>query len=98
VFRKDLLDLLLNGPMTITQIARQVREPPAQIADDFAHLLRSLKHTSYRAAIEPAQCRSCGFQFSPDKLRKPSRCPTCRSTWLLEPKIAIVVTSRESVA
>ena len=47
MFRKELIDLLLGNPMSITQIARSVGEPPGQIADDLRHLLRSLKHTAY---------------------------------------------------
>ena len=89
MFRKELIDMLLGNPMSITQIARSVGEPPSQIADDLRHLLRSLKHTTYRAAIEPACCRACGFEFSDEKLNKPSKCPECHSTWVLEPRIGI---------
>jgi hypothetical protein len=89
MFRKDLIDLLLGNPMGVSQIARAVKESPRQIADDLQHLLRSLKHSDYRAAIEPARCRDCGFEFSEGKLTKPSKCPECHSTWVLEPKIGI---------
>jgi len=68
MFRKGLIDMLLGNPMSVTQIARLVREPPKQIADDLEHLLRSLKHTEYRAMIEPARCRACGFEFGLEKL------------------------------
>ncbi len=89
MFRKNLIKLLLRHPMSVSQIARAVREPASQIADDLRHLCRSLKHTDYRAVIEPARCRACGFEFSHGKLTKPSKCPECHSTWLLEPKIGI---------
>ena len=89
MFRKDLIDLLLGNPMGVSQIARAVKESPSQIADDLQHLLRSLKHTDYQAAIEAAHCRACGFEFSKEKLTKPSKCPECHSTWVLEPKIGI---------
>jgi hypothetical protein len=89
MFRKELIDMLLGNPMSITQIARSVGEPPGQVADDLRHLLRSLKHTAYRAVVEPARCRACGFEFSDEKLNKPSKCPECHSTWVLEPRIAI---------
>ena len=89
MFRKDLLDLLLGNPMGVSQIAREVNESPSQIVDDMQHLLLSLKHTNYRAAIEPARCRACGFEFSGEKLTKPSKCPECHSTWVLEPKVGI---------
>ena len=81
--------MLLGNPVSVTQIARSVGEHPSQVADDLRHLLRSLKHMDYRANIEPARCRASGFEFSDEKLNKPSKCPECHSTWVLEPKIGI---------
>ncbi len=89
MFRRDLIDLLLGNPMSVSQIARAVKESPSQIADDVKHLLRSLKHSEFKAIIEPARCRACGFEFSEEKLTKPSKCPECHSTWVFEPKIGI---------
>jgi predicted Zn-ribbon and HTH transcriptional regulator len=89
MFRKDLIDLLLGNPMSVSQIARAVDESPSQTTDDLKHLLRSLKHMDYKANIEPARCRACCFEFSQEKLTKPSRCPQCHSTWIVEPKIGI---------
>ncbi len=89
MFRKNLVDMLLSNPMTVSQIARLVDEPPSRVADDLKHLFRSLKHTEHKAIVEPARCRTCGFEFSKEKLTKPSKCPECHSTWVLEPRIAI---------
>ena len=89
MFRRDLIDILRGNPMTVNQIARLVDESPSGVADDLNHLLRSLKHTDYKAVVEPARCRACGFQFSEKKLTKPSKCPECKSTWVQEPKIGI---------
>jgi transcriptional regulator len=89
MFRKNLIEMLLGNPMTVSQIARLVDESPGQIADDLKHLLRSLKHTEYKIVVEPARCRACGFEFSEEKLTNPSKCPECHSTWVLEPKIGI---------
>jgi len=89
MFRKNLIEMLLGNPMTVSQIARLVDESPSRVADDLNHLFRSLKHTEHRASVEPARCRSCGFEFCREKLSKPSKCPKCHSTWVLEPKIAI---------
>jgi len=89
MFRKHLIKLLLENPMSLRQIARMEEELPDRIADDLNHLFRSLKHTEYEAVIEPARCRACGFEFSESKLNKPSKCPKCHSTWVLEPKIGI---------
>jgi len=89
MFRKNLIDMLLGNPMTVSQIARLVDESPARVADDLNHLFRSLKHTEYKAIVEPARCRTCGFEFSEQKLTKPSKCQECHSTWVLEPRIGI---------
>ena len=89
MFRKHLIKLLLENPMSLRQIARMEDESPDRIADDLNHLFRSLKHTEYEAVIEPARCRARGFEFSESKLNKPSKCPKCHSTWVLEPKIGI---------
>jgi transcriptional regulator len=89
VFRKDYIALLLDRPMTISEIARRNLESPKDVADDLAHLLQSLKHTEFKAVIAPALCRKCGFEFRSDKLSKPSKCPECHGTWLQEARIEI---------
>jgi transcriptional regulator len=89
MFRKNLIDMLLGNPMTVNQIAQLVDESPSRVADDLSHLFRSLKHSDYKAVVEPACCRACGFHFSEAKLTKPSKCPECKSTWVQEPKIGI---------
>jgi len=89
MFRKKLLELLSENPMTLPQIARAVGEPVGQVEKDLEHLLLSLKHTDQRPAVQPSICRKCGFEFSPEKLRKPSRCPSCHGNWLTDPSIGI---------
>ncbi len=75
--------------MSVNQIARAVEESPKDVEDDLRHLFQSLKHSEFQAEVEPAACRKCGFEFGSDKLRKPSKCPECKSTWLTEPQISI---------
>ena len=89
MFRKKLIPVLLDKPKSVSQIAREVREHPKDVADDLEHLLKSLKHTEYESVVTPAQCKKCEFVFGPDKLTKPSKCPKCQTTWLTEPKIEI---------
>lgn len=87
--RRDLIPLLLDQPRTVSQLAREVRTTPRELADDLAHLLRSLPHTEFAAEITPARCRQCGFTFGPDKLFKPAKCPACRGTWIAEPRLVL---------
>ena len=89
MFRKDLIPLLSDNPMSVAQIAHAVGEKPARIAADLEHLFRSLKHTEYCAVIQPATCRDCGFEFTNNKVTKPSKCPKCRSRWISEPRVGL---------
>src|SRR5262245_13329186 len=95
VFRKDLIALLLDKRMSVTQIARQLKQSPRDVEDDLQHLFKSLKHMEYVAVVEPALCRKCGFEFPKEKLSKPSKCPECRGTWLTEPMIGIELEGKE---
>lgn len=89
MFRKDLIPLLLDNALSVAQVARLVGEAPRDIEADLQHLLKSLKYTEYTAVIEPARCRRCGFGFDDSKLAKPSKCPNCRNTWILEPRVSL---------
>jgi hypothetical protein len=86
--RKDLIDLLLDRPLSVSQLAGLLRQTPRDVENDLTHLLRSLTHTAFGVAVTPARCRKCGFVFSESTLHKPSKCPECRSTWLSEPRVA----------
>jgi predicted Zn-ribbon and HTH transcriptional regulator len=89
MFRKDLIELLLDHPLSVNDVARLLDEPPNRVADDMYHLRKSLKSSPYREVITPAECKKCGFVFPKDKLRKPGKCPLCRGTWISEPLLGI---------
>lgn len=90
MFRKDLITLLLDRDRTVTEISRLAEQKGKTTKEDLEHVLKSLRHTEFEAVITPAECRKCGFLFGSDKLRRPSKCPKCNSTWLTEPRIRIV--------
>ena len=90
VFRKDLIPMLLEHPMTVSEISRFAEQPGKDTVADLEHLLQSLKHTEFKPVIEVSVCKKCGFEFGTDKLRKPSKCPKCKSTWVTEPRISLV--------
>jgi len=89
MFRKDLIELLLHRPSTLRELAEELEQPLKQVESDLQHLLRSLHHLPFRAAITPARCNQCGFVFHHEKLHKPSRCPRCKGHWIEAPRIAI---------
>jgi predicted Zn-ribbon and HTH transcriptional regulator len=89
LYRKGLIPLLLDHPMTVVEIAAQLGISPRDVADDLAHLLKSLEHSDYVAVVTPAHCRKCEFTFEKHKLKKPSKCPRCRGTWIEPPKVHV---------
>jgi transcriptional regulator len=88
MFRRDLIPMLLDGPMSLSEIARAVHEKPKDVIDALTHLAKSSKHSDFELVVEPAECRKCGFEFGTDKFSRPGKCPECRSTWIYEPLIS----------
>jgi hypothetical protein len=90
MFRRDLIPLLLDQKMGLSEIARAVHEKPKDVLDALTHLAKSSKHSDYEVVVDPAECRKCGFEFSEDRFSRPSKCPKCKSTWIFEPLIGVV--------
>ncbi len=89
MFRKELLELLQEGPLTVAEIARRFEAKPKEVAEDLRHLAKSLKHEAYRLVVEPAVCMKCDFVFSKEKLMKPGKCPECKGTWIDDPVVRV---------
>ena len=71
MFRKDLITLLVDNPLRLSEIARLYDVPLKEVLDDVKHLRKTLKQSAYRLDVTPAECRKCNFVFSTDN--SPSR-------------------------
>jgi predicted Zn-ribbon and HTH transcriptional regulator len=89
-FRRQLIDELAQTPRSVSSVARQLGLKRGDVEADFEHLIRSARAAGHTVMIEPAHCRSCGFIFDERKLAKPSKCPDCRGSRILEAQISIV--------
>lgn len=89
MYRKDLIAMLHDHPVSLHELALQLGERPGEVEDDLRHLIRSLRNMPYRAVVKPATCRKCGFTFHKDKLHKPGKCPRCNGTWVSAPLVSI---------
>jgi predicted Zn-ribbon and HTH transcriptional regulator len=89
MFRRDLIPLLMNRTLKLSELAREVGEKPKDVLDALGHLQKSSKHGDYELVVQPAECRKCGFEFSSDKLTRPGKCPKCRGTWIFEPEFTV---------
>ena len=89
-FRRELIDKLAETPRSVSSVSRELGLKRGEIEGDFEHLIRSARAAGHTVVIEPARCRSCGFAFDGSKLAKPSKCPACRGSRILEAQISIV--------
>jgi predicted Zn-ribbon and HTH transcriptional regulator len=89
MFRKALIDLLQDNPMSLADIAQLMESTHKEVEDDLMHLQKSLKHSDYRLIIHPATCRKCGFRFKKSKMHKPGKCPQCHETWIKDPLLEV---------
>ena len=90
MYRKALIQLLLNNPMSLADVAQAMDIPPRDVEGDLHHLQKSLKRSEYKLLIHPAECRKCGFKFNKEKLHKPGKCPHCHETWIQEPLLEVL--------
>ncbi|WP_298270142.1 transcriptional regulator [Geobacter sp.] len=65
--------------------------------DVYAHLEEIGRHRQgRRLVIVPAECRGCGFVFHKrERVKKPGRCPVCRSEHIAEPLFFLSPPGRE---
>lgn len=89
MFRRGLVNLLDDQPLTVSEIAGMLRVPPREVEEDLRHLVKSLRHEGGHLEVTPAQCRKCHFTFPKEKLTKPGRCPLCHADWISEPSFRV---------
>jgi len=83
--RKEIIALLSSGEWTARQLANQFQVELYEILVDLKHVEKSKKLKK-----EPAQCENCGFVYRErSKLKKPSKCPKCKSERILPPRFFI---------
>lgn len=76
--------------MTINQLANHFGVIIPEIVEDMVHIKETAKAKNKKFIINPAVCNHCGFSFKDrNKLKKPSKCPKCKSEDISEPVFAV---------
>lgn len=93
--RERIIQVLLSSttPLDIYQIqeAAGLDLKPSEIYEELEHVAKTLKRRGMRLVVVPARCRSCGYEFRDrERLKKPSRCPRCKSERIDPPKFYII--------
>ena len=98
--RERIIDILKNSdrPLSVDEIAVLIGLNPREskhVYEDLKHAAKTLYRRSggreYIAMIPP-KCLNCGFVFKKiNRVRKPSKCPKCRSERIAPPLFVYVV-------
>ena len=87
--RRHLHELLTREPRSVSSLARELGLRRDDVEADLQHMLRSAAARGDKIEVLPARCKNCGFEFGADRLSKPSRCPECKGSRILEALIKI---------
>jgi len=78
-FRREIAALLERGWMSTRGLSVRVKLSEKEVALHLEHIRRSARAGGKSFAVDPWQCRRCGFVFQKrQRLTKPGRCPKCR--------------------
>ncbi|RLI50763.1 MAG: transcriptional regulator [Candidatus Thorarchaeota archaeon] len=82
---------MTEEPMTAQEIRDELGlRTRNEVYEAIDHIAKSAKREGKEVLIRPASCAKCGYVFSGRaSLRRPSRCPQCKSEWIIEPAYLI---------
>jgi predicted Zn-ribbon and HTH transcriptional regulator len=88
--RKKIISLLKEKTLSVKDISFYVMIPVKDASEHLEHIQKNKR--DYRLDMTPARCNTCGFVFKKrDKLKKPGKCPVCRSALIEEPLFSITI-------
>mgnify|MGYP000073555243 CR=1 FL=1 len=98
--RERILEVLRNSnrPLTVVEIAERLNIKDPKIVKEIYNDLKHVGKTLYRETggretlvMIPPQCLNCGYVFKDrSKVKRPSKCPRCRSERISQPSFMIL--------
>jgi len=92
--RREEIEKLLEQtdvPLTAQEVSERLQlESRSIVNEDLEHIARSVRIEGKQLLVKPASCAKCGYTFmSRSSAKKPSKCPKCKSEWIIEPRFII---------
>jgi len=88
--REALISHMKDNAGTAVDFAREFNRSQAAIEEDLEHIRTSLRNDpDNQLLIRPAKCLLCGFIFSSDKAKAPTKCPECQEQKIAPPSFKI---------
>lgn len=89
--RHKIVSLLSEHTSSVKQISHELRLPERDVCDHLEHIRKTMHKGALHLRVEPASCHRCGFVFRKrGRLKKPGKCPLCRSELIADPLFAVV--------
>ncbi len=91
--RERIVELLerTEYPLTSKEICDILEIKSQSLVDeDLGHIAKTVRSRKQNLVMRPAQCGKCDYLFkSRESAKRPSRCPKCKSEWLIAPAFMI---------
>ncbi|MBI5102512.1 MAG: transcriptional regulator [Nitrospirae bacterium] len=89
--RHDIMHALEGAELSAKEVSGKISVSEKEVYEHLDHIQKSLSEGKRRLKVTPAECVSCGFVFKKrERLKKPGRCPVCRSEHIHDPLFAII--------
>jgi len=88
--RRQITDVIAGQALSAREISGLVSVSEKEVYEHLEHIQKTLTKKDYILSVTPAECVKCGFVFKKrEKLKKPGKCPLCRSELIHEPFFSI---------
>jgi predicted Zn-ribbon and HTH transcriptional regulator len=88
--RRKLIASLSESTLSAGELSVLAGIPEKDVHQHLQHIQKTIGTTGDFLIVQPAECKKCGFLFQKrTRLKKPSKCPVCRSSFIEEPLFAI---------
>src|SRR4030042_1558895 len=88
--RQKIISVLEGQTLSAKDISADIRISEKEVYEHLEHIQRTINKGEHDFIIIPAKCKKCGFLFRKrDKLKKPGKCPVCRSELIQEPFFSV---------
>ncbi|NWF98989.1 MAG: transcriptional regulator [Nitrospirae bacterium] len=89
--RQAILHMIDGMVLSAKEISSQVAIPEKEVYEHLEHIRRTTgSKKECNLKVYPSVCKKCGFEFiKRDKLKKPGKCPVCKSESISEPLFSV---------
>jgi hypothetical protein len=88
--RRRIIALIKEKPFSGKELSGAIRIPEKDVYDHLEHIRKTMNKGEYRLVVQPARCSRCEFVFRKRvRLKKPGKCPLCRSESVTEPYFSL---------